>query len=136
MYNCDCVYLEGMQGRISYHAADFLCDELPLGFDVVLECDVGVYSRALFRKIRAALNPGGRLVIVDKFAPAEGVAPASRFHWAFQGSLHNPDFSYVTTAEIHSKLAQAGFKSVSESALPPAESLRWSDDWTVIKARR
>ena len=30
--------------RIAYHAADFLREELPAGFDMVLECDVGVYG--------------------------------------------------------------------------------------------
>jgi SAM-dependent methyltransferase len=125
-----------LAGRISYQAADFLCDELPLGFDVALECDVGVYSKALFRKIRASLNPGGRLIIVDQFAPAEGVAPQSRLHWAFQAALHEPDFSYLTAAAIESKLAQAGFQSVSASALPQADSSRWSGDWVVIEARR
>jgi hypothetical protein len=28
-------------GRITYHAADFLHDELPRGFDMVLECQGG-----------------------------------------------------------------------------------------------
>jgi SAM-dependent methyltransferase len=125
-----------LEGRISYQAADFLCDELPLGFDAVLECDVGVYSKALFRKIRASLNPGGRLLIVDQFAPAEGVAPQSRLHWAFQASLHDPDFNYLTAAAIESKLAQASFQSVSVSALPQADSSRWAGDWVVIEARR
>jgi len=68
----------GMAQRISYLAADFLADDLPTGFDLILECDVGVYGEALWRKLKAALNPGGRLVIIDQFAPADGVAPPSR----------------------------------------------------------
>ena len=49
---------------------------------MVLECDVNVYSEALFRKVWAALNPEGRFVIVDQLAPERGVAPPSRLHWA------------------------------------------------------
>jgi hypothetical protein len=40
-----------LEERISYHPANFLEDELPSGFDMVLECDVNVYGESLFRKI-------------------------------------------------------------------------------------
>jgi hypothetical protein len=62
----------GLAGRITYLPADFVHGELPTGFDLVLECDVNVYSEDLFRKLGASLNPGGRLVIVDEFAPEPG----------------------------------------------------------------
>jgi SAM-dependent methyltransferase len=125
-----------MAKRVTYREADFLQDELPTGFDLVLECDVGPYSEALFRKIRAALNPGGRLVVVDHFVSDADVAPPSCLFWAFEGSLANPDLVYTTTDEIQARLARAGFQVLSESVLPPAEVLRWSDDWVVIEARR
>lgn len=123
-----------MAKRITYYEADFLQDELPTGFDMVLECDAGSYSEALFRKIRAALNPGGRLVVVGQFASDDGAVPPSCLFWAFQGSLANPDFAYATTAEIRARLARAGFQVLSEKALPPGKVLRWSDDWVVIEA--
>jgi SAM-dependent methyltransferase len=126
----------GMEGRISYHAADFLQDELPSGFDMALICDVGVYSDALFGKIWAALNPGGRLVIVGQFAPAAGVAPATRLLWAFQGSLENPDLSYRTAAEVKDWLARAGFQLLSERPLSSKGTERWSDGWVLIEARK
>jgi ubiquinone/menaquinone biosynthesis C-methylase UbiE len=117
-----------MEDRITYHTADFLRDELPSGFDMILQCDVGSYSEALFRKIRAVLNPGGRLVIVDQFAPAEGVAPPSGLYWAFLGSLENPDSAFSTAAEVQTRLTQAGFQLLSES------TLCWSSGWIVIEA--
>jgi SAM-dependent methyltransferase len=127
-----------VEERISYHAADFVCDELPSGFDMVLECDVGDYSEALLHKIRVALNPGGRLVIVDHFAPAPGVAPATPPypHWAFLGSLDTPDSRRPTAAEIKTRLAQVGFQLLSEEILPQKGTLRWSRDWVVIEACR
>jgi SAM-dependent methyltransferase len=131
---CELAAEDAMEGRIIYHVADFLRDELPSGFGMVLECDAGPYSKSLFRKIRAALNPGGRLVIVDQFAPIEGVAPASWVQWAFLASLENPDFTLLTVAEVQSRLKQAGFQRVSERTLPHAEVLRWSSDWVLIEA--
>lgn len=108
-------------GRITYHAADFLCDELPSGFDMVLECDVGIYSEALFRKLRAALNPHGRLVIVDKLArPGLALSLPCLSH-AFQASLENPDFTIPTVAELQADLVRAGFQPVSEEVLPGGE---------------
>lgn len=114
--------------RISYHAADFLTDDLPGGFDLVLECDVNVHNEDLFRKLWAALNPGGRLVIVEHFAPGEGAAPVVQpyHHWAFLASLENPDFSYQTAAQVKDQLARAGFRFVAENSL--------SDDSCVIEA--
>jgi predicted O-methyltransferase YrrM len=114
--------------RISYHAADFLNQELPGQFDMVLQCDTGIYREALFRKLGACLNPGGRLVIVDQFAPAEGVAPASRLHWAFLISLEDPNSSFPTADGIQTQLTQAGFRLVSEGSL--------SGGWVVIEASR
>jgi SAM-dependent methyltransferase len=124
--------------RISFHTADFAHDELPSGFHMVLECDVGDYDEALLQKIRGTLNPGGRLVIVDHFAPAPGVAPATMPYplWAFLGSLHTPDSSRPTLAEIQALLAQVGFRLLSESILPHKGTLRWTKDWSIIEARR
>jgi predicted O-methyltransferase YrrM len=117
-----------MEERLTYHAADFLQDELPSGFDMVLECDVGVYGEGLFRKLREALNPRGRVVIVDRFAPAEGVAPPARLNWAFRDSLDDPDFTMPWVARTQDLLAQTGFQLLSKYTL--------SSGWTVIEARR
>jgi len=117
-----------MEERLTYHAADFLQDELPSGFDVVLECDVLVYGEGLFRKLREALKPGGRVMIVDRLTPAEGVAPPSRLALAFRESLDDADFTVPTVAQLQAQLAQAGFQWLSEYTLPSG--------WTVIEASR
>jgi SAM-dependent methyltransferase len=123
-----------MQDRIEYLEADFVRDELPTGFDRVLLCDVGPYSKPFFQKIRGSLNSGGRLVIVGQFAPKKGEAPASRLQWAFVGSLENPDTAYTTMTELRSWLIQAGYQSVSERALPSRGVEKWSGGWTIVKA--
>jgi SAM-dependent methyltransferase len=125
-----------LEERIRYLAADFLHDEIPSGFDMILECDVGVYSDTLLRKLWTALNPGGRLVIVDHFAPAQGLAPATPPypHWAFLSSLHTPDASRPTATEIKARLAGAGFRILPEKNLPQRGTLRWTKDWVILQA--
>jgi predicted O-methyltransferase YrrM len=125
-----------LEERITYHAADYEQEALLTGFDVVLLCDAGPHSEAFFRKIRAALNPGGRLVIVDQFATAENIAPGAYLYWAFQAALENPNYTPTTSTEIQARLRQAGYQVLSESTLPASEALRWSSDWIVLEARR
>lgn len=113
-------------GRITYHAADFVRDELPGGFDLVLKCDVFVEGEVMFRKLWTGLNPGGRLVIVDRFAPAETVASPAGLHWTFLDSLADPTVELTTADQIRSQLTKAGFHLLPEKIL--------SNGWLVIQA--
>jgi ubiquinone/menaquinone biosynthesis C-methylase UbiE len=125
-----------MANRISYHAADFQNDDLPSEFDMVLECDVNVYGEELFRKIRKAMKSGGRFVIVDQFAPEPGVAPPSRIHWALEGSMEKPDFSYPTAEDVQTHLRSVGFRDISlcSFSVGVGPVTRFSEDLTVIEA--
>jgi SAM-dependent methyltransferase len=114
--------------RVTYHAANFLKDPLPSEFDIVLECDLGIHNEAVFQKIHASLNPGGRYVIVDLFAPAEGLAPPGRLLWEFRDSLDDPDYVTYTIEEILAMLTKVGFEVVSVWEL--------TGGWTVIDAKR
>jgi predicted O-methyltransferase YrrM len=124
----------GMDDRISYRPTDFRQDDLPGGFDVVLDCDVGAYDETMLAKILPVLNPGGRLVIIDQFAPAPGVAPRARLGWAFQDSMQEPDYAYETATEIIARLEKAGFSEPTQRTLPPAGVERWTGDWIIIEA--
>jgi tRNA A58 N-methylase Trm61 len=125
-----------LDDRISYHAADYHSDELPSGFDMVLECDAGPCTESLLGKIRTSLNPGGRLVVVDQFAPLRGVAPSTWLYWAFLASLENPNFTLPTAAEVQKRMEQAGFQVLHQQRLPHHDVLRWSSDWTLIEASK
>jgi len=114
--------------RIHFHPADISREDLPSGFDAVLECDVGVYDDPLLARIRDSLNPGGRLLVVDIMAPAPGIAPPARVEWAFTASLSDPDFRYETAEGLSIRLAQAGLD------VTLAESFR--NDWTFLEAHR
>jgi|GEM_PF-2756055 len=73
--------------------------------------------------------------LVDQFSPAEGVAPPSRLYWAFLGSMENLDSAFPTALEIRTRLTDAGFRLLSEHALPQREMRRWSSGWSVVEAR-
>ena len=120
---------DSLADRITYFAADFAHDELPGAYDMVLKCDVSVYGQALFHKLWAALNQGGRLVIVDHFAPAENVVSPARLYWTFQDSLADPDIDVITVARLQMQLTKAGFSLLSENTVLPGGRL-------VIQARK
>ncbi|UCD37862.1 MAG: hypothetical protein JSW54_13745 [Fidelibacterota bacterium] len=125
-----------LEDRLIFHPADFTHDELPSGFDMVLECDVGIYNEELFNKVRGSLNPSGRYVIIDQFAPAKGVAPFSRLSWALQSSIRDPDFSYPTSQEIVSMLEKSGYHLVTSHELPRigSKTAQFTDDMYIINA--
>jgi SAM-dependent methyltransferase len=127
-----------LEKRIKYLAADFLKDDLPAGFDLVMLCDVGSFSETLFRRIHDGLNPKGRLVIVDKFAPGKTGAPPSRLLAAFVNSLESPAQSvdYITTEVVKTRLQQAGFRDLSTTSVPHQDNLPWNIDWTLLEAQK
>ena len=108
---------QGFAHRITFHPAEFAQDEFPTGFDLVLQCDVAEYSLELLAKLHRSLKPGGRLIYVDHFSPAENLASPARLEWTFLDSLHDPDFGFPTLAEVKSRLAQTGFTVSDEGQL-------------------
>jgi SAM-dependent methyltransferase len=127
-----------LEKRITYLAGDFLQDDLPTGFDMVMLCDVGSFSEILFRRIYDVLNPKGHLVIVDKFAPSRTSAPPSRLLSAFLTSLESPAQSvdYITTEVVQARLERADFRDISTTAVPHRDHLPWNIDWTMIEAQK
>lgn len=106
-----------MGGRITYHPADFLADELPSGFDLILESDVGIHNVDLFRKLRGSLNPGGRLVIVDDLAQVGVPTPFAWLRQAFLSSLADPDARVRSAADVKEALREAGYTVIAERTL-------------------
>jgi SAM-dependent methyltransferase len=127
-----------LEKRISYLAADFLQDDLPTGFDMVMLCDVGTLSEILFRKIYDVLNLKGHLVIVDKFAPSRTSAPPSRLSSAFLDSLEYPaqSIDFTTREVVQTRLQQAGFQDFSVTSVPHKDNLPWNIDWIMLEARK
>lgn len=103
-----------LSDRITFHAANFLTDDLPQGFDLVLHCDIGVFGENLFRKLRKSLKPEGRIIVIFHFPAAENTAPAQYLKWAFLDSLKDPEFGFPTVAQIQAQLVVAGFHLLPE----------------------
>jgi SAM-dependent methyltransferase len=117
----------GLQDRITYLAADLVAGPLPGGFDLALECDVGVYNEMLFSNVREALNQGGRFVIVDQLPDTPDAVPPGVLHWVFAASISGPPSDPMTTARLERMLAGCGFTISGEAALP--------DGFRMIEAR-
>jgi len=126
----------GLGHRIGFLPVDLLRDVLPSGFDVVIECDVGLYNEALFRRVRAALVPGGRFLIVDQLRLNDDLPPP-HLEWALEGSLRDPDFAAPTVRAIVALLEALGFVNASHEPLSGSagEVDRLHDRMTLIEAR-
>lgn len=127
-----------LEDRISYLAADFVQDELPSGFDLVMLCDVGQQDEGVLRKIHDALTQSGRLVIVDKFAGDTDTAVPSRLVWALLGSMESPaeTCNFRTIGQMESRLQRAGFRNLTTRPVPSENQLRWNSDWTILEASK
>ncbi len=104
----------GLADRITYHPANILEDELPTGFDMVLESDVGIYDAEIFRRIYHALNPGGRLVLNQPWAEADGTVPGRLIVDNFRNSLHDPAAVECMRDEARTLMQGAGFQDLLE----------------------
>ena len=69
-------------------------------------------SRALFRKLHAALRPGGKCVIVDMVPNDERTGPPFPVLFAINMLLHTDVGDTYTVAEYREWLTDAGFKKV------------------------
>lgn len=107
--------------RLAFAPGDFTRDLLPEGCDLALECDVGVYSEALFQRVWAALRPGGRLVIIDELTAPRGDDGPMQRRYAFYRAL--TDFpsdepERPSVGRVQGMLARAGFRLSVERNLP------------------
>ncbi|NIN69722.1 MAG: methyltransferase [Anaerolineae bacterium] len=109
--------------RLTYHEADFLRDELPRGFDLILQCDVGVHSGDLFRRLRTSLNPGGRLVVVDDLVQEGRAPPSAWLRHAFFSTLSDPNATIREASRVKDYIIKAGYRVLSERTLRGGEAL-------------
>jgi len=118
----------GMEDRITYQAAD-LAGPLPSGFDLVLECDVGLYTEPVLGHVREALNEGGWFLILDQMADTPDEAPTPWvLHRSFTEAISGPPPDPMTPGRLKEMLAACGFTAIRETELP--------DGFRLIGARR
>src|SRR5215467_10696284 len=116
--------------RLSYLPLDFLTGDIPGTFDVIWYSNVlHIYSmeenQAVFRRAKAALSPGGRLIIQDAFLhDREGLFPEEASLFAVSMLLFTETGNTYTVAETSSWLKQAGFRTIRMLRVK-----KGSEDW-------
>lgn len=109
----------GLEARIALKAGDFNRDPLGGPYDVVLMSDILHYqdlatNAALVKKIHGHLNPGGRLVIKDRFLDASGTSPAWTAAFAVHILVNTERGACYRTAEAMQWVQDGGYDSVEE----------------------
>ena len=116
--------------RLSYLPLDFLKEDIPGPFDVIWYSNVlHIYSpeqnQAVFRRAKAALAPGGRLIIQDAFLhDREGLFPEEASLFAVSMLLFTETGNTYSLAETSAWLKEAGFGSIR-----PLKMKKGMEDW-------
>jgi len=116
--------------RLSYLPLDLLKDEIPGPFDVIWYSNVlHIYSPEqnldVFRRARAALSEGGRLLIQDAFLhDREALYPEEASLFAVSMLLFTETGNTYSVAETTTWLKEAGFASVR-----PVKMKKGTEDW-------
>jgi predicted O-methyltransferase YrrM len=113
----DRVGAAGMQDRITLVAGDYRKDQLPEGHDLafvsaIIHQNSPAENMKMFRKIFAALEPGGRIVVRDHIMSADRTHPRSGALFAINMLLGTEGGTSYTETEIRDALEQAGFVDV------------------------
>jgi (2Fe-2S) ferredoxin/SAM-dependent methyltransferase len=113
----------GLAGRIQTRVGDMLSDPLGEGFDLVLLSAIcHMFSpeenRALYRRVHAALAPGGRLLVQDFILEPEKIAPRFAALFSLNMLVGTRAGSSYSDAEYTAWLAEAGFGDVRHIRLP------------------
>jgi hypothetical protein len=128
-----------LEGRMQLQPGDFLIDELGAGFDVALVINIvhGLSedeNRRLIGRVSAALNPGGRIVLLEQFAgraPGPAVYAINRlldltYHLVLKGRTYRfadavgwlTDAGFATPKRIN--LRSAPGASLATATKPPS----------------
>ena len=116
--------------RLSYLPLDLLKDEIPGPFDVIWYSNVlHIYSPEqnldVFRRAKAALTEGGRLLIQDAFLhDREALYPEEASLFAVSMLLFTETGNTYSVAETTTWLKDAGFASVR-----PVKMKKGTEDW-------
>jgi predicted O-methyltransferase YrrM len=113
----------GMSGQVAVQEGDFQRQELGDGYDLalvfgVLNGEPPAGRPALIRKAYSALNPGGWIVLRDFVLDPDRAGPPEAAIFALQMLLATETGGLDTRADWAVWLADAGFISLQEIALP------------------
>jgi SAM-dependent methyltransferase len=109
----DYVAQAGLEARVTTAVGDYLVDPLPHGFDLVflsavIHSNSAEQNRALIRSCAGALNPGGRVAVVDWVMDDDRVSPRGGAFFALNMLVATDDGDTFTEREIRGWMSQAG----------------------------
>jgi precorrin-6B methylase 2 len=109
----------GLEDRIALKPGDFNRDPLEGPYDVVLMSDILHYqddgmNAAVVKKVHGHVNPGGRLVIKDRFLDEAGTGPAWTTAFAVHILVNTEKGRCYRTADAMRWMKDAGFGDVAE----------------------
>ncbi len=109
----------GMEDRIALKPGNFNKDAFGTSYDVVLMSDILHYqddrmNAAVVKKVHAHVNPGGRLVIKDRFLDDTGTGPAWTTAFAVHILVNTEKGRCYRTADAMRWMMDAGFTDITE----------------------
>jgi SAM-dependent methyltransferase len=112
----------GLADRIDVRAGDVLVDELPPGFDAFLLANLVHYftpetNRSLLRRIRAAAEPGARLLLADFWTDPTHTQPVAAALMAGEFAIHVNDGDVYSVEEGTAWLAASGWRYLDHRPL-------------------
>lgn len=118
----------GLADRVRTRVGDLRRDAFGTGYDLALLSAICHMlgpdeNRDLFRRLRSALVPGGRLVIQDHVMADDRTAPRAGALFAINMLVGTPNGGTYTEAEYAAWLGEAGFTSSRRVALPGPNDL-------------
>jgi SAM-dependent methyltransferase len=124
--------------RLSYLPLDVMTEDIPGTYDVIWYSNVlHIYSpkdnQALFRRLLASLNPGGRLLIQDAFLhDRKGLFPEEASLFAVSMLLFTERGNTYSAAETRAWLTDAGFERIKVLRMK-----KGTEDWEggILEAR-
>ncbi|HVL85386.1 MAG TPA: methyltransferase [Pseudonocardia sp.] len=114
--------------RIEVHVGDVLADDLPRGFDVFLLANVVHYfapetNRSILHRIRAAAEPGARLLIADFWTDPTHTRPLPAALMAGEFAIHLNDGDVYSAEECAAWLTATGWRPTAHVPLAGPISL-------------
>ena len=103
----------GLTGRVTTAVGDYLADPLPKGFDLVflsavIHSNSPEQNAALLASCAAALNPGGRVAVVDWVMEDDRVTPPGGAFFALNMLVATDQGDTFTEREIRGWMNEAG----------------------------
>jgi len=114
---------EGFAAQVAVEPGDYLTDPLPSGFDLVFLSAV-IHSngpeenRLLVQKAAAALNPGGRVAIVDWVMSEDRTEPVTGALFALNMLVATQAGDTYTEGEIRGWMTAAGLTDIVRTEAP------------------